>query len=236
MDNTPDTQLKEEKKGYSGAQMLGIIMLVMVLTAGLTLVGAWFLLHPRPFTPVVLSQKEQHQLQTKLERVEAATGVEAPSLGGQEGRADEYTPDGRLRPEAYSEEGASREVSFSEREVNALLATNTDLADKVAVDLSRDLVSVKMLVPLEPDFPVIGGKVLRVRAGVEIAYREGRPVVRLKGISLMGVPLPNAWLGGMKNVDLVQEFSGERGFWKAFADGVASISVGDGTLDIVMKE
>lgn len=236
MDHTPNIQQNEGKKRYSGTQVLGIIALVMILTAGLTLVGAWFLLHPRPFTPVVLSQKEQHQLQAKLDRMEAATGVAAPPVGRQRGTAEEYTASGRLRPEAYSEEGASREVSFSEREVNALIATNTDLADKVAVDLSRDLVSLKMLVPLEPDFPFIGGKVLRVRAGMEIAYREGRPVVKLKGISLMGVPLPNAWLGGMKNVDLVREFSGEQGFWKAFADGVASISVAEGTLAIVMKE
>ena len=167
--------------------------------------------------------------------MEAVTGVEIRRAAGQAAK-DEYSADGRLRPEAYSEEGANRQVSFSEREVNALVATNTDLADKVAVDLAKDLVSVKMLVPMEPDFPFIGGKTLRVRAGMEIAYRAGKPVIKLKGISLMGVPLPNAWLGGMKNIDLVQEFSNEPGFWKAFSDGVQSIKVGDGTIDIVMKE
>lgn len=236
MDNTPNTEQKEGKKGFSGAQVLAITAAVMVLTVGLTLAGAWFLFHPLPFTPVVLTRDEQRQLEAKLERVEAVTGVAAPHVAGDRAGRDEFTAEGRLRPEAYSEEGANREVSFSEREVNALVATNTDLADKVAVDLARDLVSIKMLVPMEPDFPFIGGKVLRVRAGMEIAYRAGRPVCKLKGVSLMGVPLPNAWLGGMKNIDLVQEFGGEQGFWKSFADGVASIQVGDGTIDIVMKE
>jgi hypothetical protein len=33
-----------------------------------------------------------------------------------------------LKPGRYSEENASREVSFSEREVNALIAANADLA------------------------------------------------------------------------------------------------------------
>ena len=52
----------------------------------------------------------------------------------------------------------------------------------------------------------------------------------------MGVPLPNAWLGGIKNIDLVEEFSTEEGFWKAFADGVESIGVQEGTLKVTLKE
>ena len=236
MDNTQNSGQKESNKRFSGAQVAGIVAAVVVLTVVVTLVAAWFFLHPRPFTPVVLSQQEQQQLADKLERVEAVTGVAAPSVSGDTPARDEYTADGRLQPEAYSEEGAARQVSFTEREVNALIATNTDLADKFAVDLARNLVSVKMLVPLEPDFPFFGGKTLRVRAGVEVAYRAGKPIIRLKGVSLMGVPLPNAWLGGLKNIDLVQEFSTEQGFWKAFAEGVESIDVADGTINIVMKE
>jgi hypothetical protein len=236
MDNTQNREERESKKGFSGAQVAGIIVAVAVLTAFATLAAAWLFLHPRPFTPVVLTQAEQHRLEDKLEQVEAVTGVAPPAISGETAARDEFTADGRLRPEAYSEAGSERRISFTEREVNALIATNTDLADKVAVDLARDLVSVKMLVPLEPDFPFFGGKTLRVRAGAEVAYRSGKPIIKLKGVSLMGVPLPNAWLGGIKNIDLVQEFSGEQGFWKAFAEGVESIDVADGTINIVMKE
>ena len=75
-----------------------------------------------------------------------------------------------------------------------------------------------------------------MRAGVELAYRSGKPVVVLKGVSLMGVPLPNAWLGGVKNIDLVQELGAERGFWKAFAEGVEDVRVEDGRLQIKLKE
>ena len=52
----------------------------------------------------------------------------------------------------------------------------------------------------------------------------------------MGVPLPNAWLGGMKNIDLVSEFSGAEGGWKAFSDGVESISVAEGSIQVQLKE
>jgi hypothetical protein len=61
-------------------------------------------------------------------------------------------------------------------------------------------------------------------------------VVILKGVKLMGVPIPNAWLGGLKNIDLVREFGGDEGFWQLFADGVESIETQDGQLKITLKE
>jgi hypothetical protein len=71
---------------------------------------------------------------------------------------------------------------------------------------------------------------------VELAYREGRPVVIIKGVSIWGVPVPNAWLGNVKNIDLVGEFGADRGFWKSFADGVQNIRVEDGQLRVQLKE
>lgn len=91
-------------------------------------------------------------------------------------------------------------------------------------------------VPLEEDFPVMGGKTLRINAGVELAFQIGKPIVKLKGVSLMGVRVPNAWLGNLKNVDLVQELGAAPGFWKAFADGVENISVVEGELKVKLKE
>ena len=99
-----------------------------------------------------------------------------------------------------------------------------------------DLISAKILVPLDEDFPMLGGQILRVKTGVEFAYDSGKPIVRLRGVSVMGVPLPNAWLGGLKNIDLVQEFGTDQGFWKAFADGVAAVRVQEGQLMLHLKE
>jgi hypothetical protein len=98
------------------------------------------------------------------------------------------------------------------------------------------MISVKLLIPLDPDFPMVGGQILKVKAGAELAYREGRPVIKLKGISLMGVPVPNAWLGGIKNIDLIKEFGAEEGFWKTFSDGIDSVSVVEGLLQLRFKE
>ena len=218
-----------EKKGFSALQVLGIVFGAMVLTALVTGFVIKMILFPPPFKPVVLNETEEQQLEAKLAVFEGfgSQPVEVPS---------EHDEDGRLLPEKYSEEGSSRAIDFTERELNALMAKNTDLADKLAIDLADDMVSIKLLIPLDPDFPFLGGKTFKIKAGAELAYREQRPVVKLKGVSLMGVPMPNAWLGGLKNIDLVQEFAMDEGFWARFAEGVDSISVVEGFLKIELKE
>ncbi len=52
----------------------------------------------------------------------------------------------------------------------------------------------------------------------------------------MGVPVPAAWMGGLKNIDLIEPFGTDEGFWKTFSEGVDSIIVKEGQLHIQLKE
>lgn len=213
------------QKRFDTLHVVLMVLLAIIVTALLS-VWVWrTYIFPTSFTPVVLSPKEEQTLNRKLDQV----GLHG--LG-----TATHQPGAKLEPEPYSEKGAKREVTFTEDEVNALLAKNTDLADKLAIDLSDDLISAKLLVPLDEDFPIMGGKTLKLNAGVEFAYREGAPVVVLKGVSIMGVPVPNAWLGNLKNIDLVKEYGHDRGFWKSFAEGVDKVQVEDGKLKVKLKE
>jgi hypothetical protein len=223
--NTPAPA--EDNKRFGWLQVLTIVVIAMLVTVALTLGLVKYYFFPSEFTPVTLDVREEQVLSAKLESLDPITHSGRPT-GNQ-------LPE-TLEPEPYSEAGASRKVHFSERELNALLAKNTDLARRVAIDLSDDLISAKILVPVDEDFPMLGGQILRVRTGVEFAYDRGKPIVRLRGVSIMGVPMPNAWLGGLKNIDLVQEFGNDKGFWKAFADGVATIRVEEGQLMLQLKE
>lgn len=219
-----------QPKGFSVMQTLGVVALAMLITAVGTIFVIKLFLFPPPFDPVTLSPKEEQQLSFKLSIFEGF----GESSQASSSTATSTAPT-TLAPEKYSEDGDSRKVDFTEREINAMLAKNTDLADKLAIDLAQDMVSIKLLIPLDPDFPVLGGQTFKVKAGAELAYKEGRPVVKLKGVSLMGVPMPNSWLGGLKNIDLVKEYGADEGFWKAFSDGVESIGVEEGSLQIQLK-
>lgn len=215
----------QPQRRSSGLRTALIVLVTVLVTVGATLLVVKIYLFPSEFRPVHLNAREERVLDDKLERLDA--------LGAGPGRRDDT---GALVPERYSEAGADRTITLSERELNALLARNTDLARKLAIDLSDNLVSAKLLVPVDEDFPIMGGKILKVRAGLELAYRNNKPIVILKGISLMGVPIPNSWLGGLKNIDLVAEYGADAGFWKSFADGVSNISVSEGKLQIELKE
>ncbi len=217
-------------KRISTWKIMALVLLTVVLSVSITLWVVLTFVFPARFEPVTLNQKEAQALEQKLDRLDPATRRTAP------GRRPPPENGAPLTPERYSEEGATREITLSERELNALLATNTNLAQRLAIDLSDDLASAKLLVPVDPDFPILGGKTVRVTAGLEVHFSSGRPVVILKGVSLWGVPLPNAWLGNLKNIDLVQQFGAAEGFWQAFAEGIEEIEVSEGQLRLKLRE
>ncbi|MBB1381310.1 arginine N-succinyltransferase, partial [Shewanella sp. SR41-2] len=225
--------------GASGAKLLLIIATTMLVTAGLTFFIIRTYIFPSPLTPVSLNAKEEQQLDQKLTQlgwqVEPRSAVTASS--GDSRTTDNVSADSdELTPEAYREFDADRQVTFSEKEVNSMIGRNPDFAQRVAIDFSNNLASAKMLIPIPDDFPIMAGEILRVNTGLDIHLDANRrPVVALVGVSLMGVPIPNAWLGNMKNVNLVGEF-GDRGFWNAFADGVDDIQIRDGELSIKLRK
>jgi len=205
------------------------VFAVAVLAA--SLIGIWAVqkyLLPEAFAPVQLTDTEEKVLDGKIARMERIAD-HSPAIGP----ADEDDPEA---PELYVEDPARRTIVFTEKEVNALIARNTDLAEKLVINLSDGMASAKLLLPLDADFPILGGKILKVAAGLGLDYLNGKPVVVLKGVSLWGIPLPNAWLGNMKNVDLVKEFGAEKGFWKSFADGIDKIEIREKSLQVRLRE
>ncbi len=230
-ENTTKVQPSAPKAPIGWLKILGILV---VATTIATTVAVWAVTHyvfPKEFKRVTLSEQEEQTLNQKLNRLES---IQKPL--SKHKQPPEATSDAPLEPEIYRETDASREIILSEKELNALLAKNTDLAKKLAIDLSDNLASAKLLLPLDEDLPFLGGQTLKVAAGLALAYREGKPMVALTGISIWGVPLPNAWLGNIKNVDLVREYGGKEGFWSAFAAGIEDIEIAEGSMRLKLKE
>lgn len=236
--DTSQNHQPDQQRWPSRFKILLLVVAVAIVTSVITVWLTIVYVFPKEFKPVTLSDREAQVLDAKLSRLDPATGHAAAEYGryGEDRQSDRSQPGTGVTPERYSEAGASRQIRLSERELNGLLARNTDLAHKLAIDLSEDLASAKLLIPLDPDIPFFGGKTLKVTAGLELRYDDQRPIVMLKGVSIWGVPLPNAWLGGLKNVDLVKEFGSESGLWRAFASGVEHVRVEEGNLSLTLKE
>lgn len=230
--SAPDT-------GFSGSQVALYVLIAILVTAGVSFWVFRTYISPSEFKPVTLSSQEQETLDSKLRVLGLnpldllPNALRPENVEDSPGTAD---AEGRLQPEQYREDPQKRDVRMSEKELNAIIASNSDLAKRFALDLSSNLASAKMLIPVDPHLPIMGGKTLRVNAGLELAYANDRPIVKLRGVSIMGVPLPNAWLGNLKNVDLVEQFGDDPGFWNAFSEGIGLIEIEDGQLHIKLKE
>lgn len=225
---TPGRLADQRPKSRSRLKFIAILAAVALLSAVGTAVAIRYVFFPSEFTPVTLSPKEEKKLTQKINRLNAVSMSQPPRGPAR----DQNAP---LIPESYTEDPGSRQIIFSQREFNALIAKNTNLADKLAFDFSEDMASMKLLIPMDPDFPLLGGKTIKITAGVELGYAGTKPVVKIRGMSIWGVPLPNAWMGKLKNVDLVREFGNEKGFWSTFAAGVEDFRVQDGQLRIRLK-
>jgi flagellar basal body-associated protein FliL len=141
------------KKGSNPLLIALLIIGVIIVTAIVTVWLTMMFLFPKEFRPVNLSEREERVLEEKISRL-GATGLHTDSI-----RENSKTrPEKPLKPEKYSEKDAEREIRFTEREINGLIANNTNLATRLAIDLSDDLASAKLLIPMEPDFPIVGGK------------------------------------------------------------------------------
>lgn len=230
---TPTSDPAPSKFRFSGLQVLGIIALVIVISVGLTTWWVTSNIYAAPFSPTQLTPTEQKTLDVKISRLTEETPSPKTSKTITTPPA---APDEPLTPEPYHEDDAQREIRLSEREVNALIAKDRETAKHVAVDLADNLVSLKLLIPMDPEFPILGGKTLRVNVGVVLKYENGKPVVAIRGMSLGGIPIPKSWWGDIKNVNLVEEFSSEGGFWDQFSKGVEKINIQEGQLRVELNE
>ena len=228
--DTKKTAVSQRK--FSGKQVILFVGLAVVAT---TLGVVWWMnqyVYATMFQPTRLGESEQQVLNAKMAHLlqmadAASSSVPQPSPS---------TLDASLEPVPYAETDGNREIQLTEREVNALLATDSYMARHVAVDMADDLVSVQLVVPINHEMPLVGGKMLKLNFGLELGYANGKPVVAMRGISLGGIPLPSAWWGDIKNTNLVEVFGGSGGFWDQFSKGIKDMRIQDGQLYVMLKE
>jgi len=218
-----ETSLPEKKSPNMFMTTFLAVLLAIILGAVFV---KWYFF-PSAFSPTSLNEKEKVTLNQKLKYF----GIDLEDENKNEKNAEQT-----IQPESYQEDPEKREVRFSEKEINSLIAKNPTWATRLAIDFSDNLASAKMLIPLDPDLPILGGKTMRINTGVEVEFQQGRPSLKLQGVSVWGVPLPNAWLGNIKNIDLIEQYGGQEGFWKSFADGITYIKVTDGHLVVKLNE
>ncbi len=206
-----------------GCGFLLALLLVICATIAITI---WYI--QRPIKPVELSASEKVAVEKKLEQ-----------LGGPlEDRPRTATPDGSINlsePDRTYAPG-SKVLRLTERELNGLLNANTDLGKTVRLELGRDAINAYIAAPIPEDVPLLGGKMFRARGRFRVSLNEGEaPYAILEDVTVFGLSLPKAWLGGIKGENLLADAVGERG-GRPVLKGVKSLRVEPGALVMEVED
>lgn len=196
--------------------IITLAVIAAVIAASLTLVVARIWIFPPEVSPVVLAPQEKEALEQKL-RVLKQVPAEDPM------------------PRRYEESPEDRIIYLTQREINAVIAADPSLAGKAAIHLSEDMISAVILVTLPDGIPVISGRNVRVEAGVRVGHTGTRLSFIVEGVSILGIPMPSAWLGGLKGRDLIAH-DGADGEIRQIFEGVRDLRVEDGRLRIELAE
>ncbi|MFK7851704.1 MAG: hypothetical protein AB8D78_12065 [Akkermansiaceae bacterium] len=183
--DSPETEAvtKPTETNSSGKRPSCLLVGLLILVLVLAVIFGGYLWYNRPIKPVELSQQEVQIVEEKVEVIES---------------------------DPVYEKG-SKDIVFTEREMNGLIHQNTDFGDKISLALAKDEVHARVEVDLAEDLPVLGGKRLKARARFLVKMTETRPSLVLDDLTLWGISLPNEWLFGLKGTDLLSFIFGESG-------------------------
>lgn len=211
--------------------------LVIVATVALTL---WWI--QRPIRPVVLTPPEKSAVEAKIRYVEEAS-IRSHPADRRSAHANESSssPDslagtGNERAEDRPYVPGAKVIQLTEREINGLLNANTDLGKSVRLEFARDAVNAYLAVRIPEDFPIGAGKMFRARGRFLVSLGNGgSPYAILEDVTIFGVSLPKAWLGGIKGENLLDEAvrAGTRG---PILQGVKSLRVEPGKLVLELED
>ena len=209
--------------------LLGLVVII-IATVAITL---WWI--QRPIKPVVLTAKEKAAVDTKLQEVEDSKGAARTAGRTATGAGDRSS--GTAKPPAVQPYVAgAKEIRFTQRELNGLLNQNTDLGKTVRLEFAQDAVNAYLAVPIPQDVPVMGGKMFRARGQFLISIGNGgTPYAVLQDVTVFGVSLPKAWLGGIKGENLLEDAVG-KGRNGPVLKGIKSLRVEPGALVFQLED
>jgi len=211
-----------------------LIALLMVIVAAVVITVWWI---QRPIKPVVLSAQEKTAVEEKLQHIgggkapaptpnrtaKDAAPTTAAGTDANRGQDRPYVP-------------GSKVLKLTEREINGLLNANTDLGESVRLEFATDAINAYVAVPIPQDFPIGGGKVFRARGRFRVSLgNDATPFAILEDVTVFGLSLPKAWLGGVKGENLIGQAVGERN-GKPVLRGIKSLRVEPGALVLEVED
>lgn len=126
-------------------------------------------------------------------------------------------------------------ITLSEREINGWLEQQ-GLGDKIKVSIGDGTISAASLLPLDKEVPFLGGRTVRfkisLRPQINASHHLG---LVISDVTIGGISPPNAWLGGIKGVDLLAENSTDPAVTN-FLKGIKSFELNSGEVRVLLND
>ncbi len=104
------------------------------------------------------------------------------------------------------------------------------------IEFAKDAVNAYLAVPIPKDFPIGGGKMFRARGRFRVSLGNGgQPYAVIEDVTVFGLSLPNAWLGGLKGQNLIGEAMGERKGSPALR-GIKNLRIEPGAMVLELED
>lgn len=206
--------------GSSWKKKALIVTSIILGSATLAAAGtAWWVkrnVYASPFSPVMLTANEQTVLDDKLEALKQS---------------------GAALPAPVDPEVEKRTLTLTDREINAFFEQQ-GLGEQIKVLLHNGGGTATFLLPLGAEGEVGNGMTLRIGISLGAKMDDNQKfALSISDVSVGGVPLPNAWLGDMKGLNMLADspISDDPAF-KAFVAGIRDFQIQSGQLRVVLNE
>jgi hypothetical protein len=202
-----------------------IVCCIVLGLCGITAAAtAWWVkrnVYASNFKPVMLTQNEQAVFDQKVEQIKSALPPEAAS----------QAPAAPVDPEI-----AKRTLTVSEKEINAYLAKQ-GLGEQLKVKLSDGNAIAEVIAPVDPSVMFIGGKTFRIQIALAAGMKpDDKFALSIADVSIGGVPIPNAWLGDIKGVNMLAENANTDPVASRFMAGIKEFEIKSGVVRVLLNK
>ena len=161
------------------------------------------------FKPVSLTAKEQTVFEEKVSVLSGSPQVSDPS----------------------------KTIILNEKEVNAFLAQQ-GWGEKLKVHIGKDKISAAVLAPMDEEVPLLGGRTLRVNVAFHAIPSANKKIsFSLADVNVGGISLPNAWLGNLKGIDLLNQLHDDSSpLVSTISAGIQELQLQQGELRILLND
>jgi len=216
---------------------------MLLLALGIAI--GWIIIIKRGQKDVQLTAQEKTVVEQKIEFLkdneiggflpesdDSTTLALDPESGDPENNDDARFPDEVVIEE---DDKGRRIVRFTQRELNGYFTDDPTLREFIRVELNDDEVIARLRMKMPEGLPM-AGKVVKVRGRVNVVVNEQQMHASIESLTVGGIAVPSAVLGGLKGENLFEELFDSSDEAQKFREFVEELEVKDGEILIKLAE